>query len=292
MSITVAVAQIAVTGDKDANLAKIAAYVEHAARNGARLAVFPEAAMHEFGAPSGPLGPVAETLDGRFVTALSDLARRHTLTIVAGMFERLSHEPPLSAEPAKNARAYNTVVALDERGALRGAYRKIHLYDALGARESDRIAPGDGTTLSFDCDGVSFGVMTCYDLRFPEVARHLSERGADVLVLPAAWYGGMLKESHFRTLARARAIENTVYLCAADQCGPDFSGNSLIVDPMGVVQASLGESEGLLVGELSRERLAQVRAKLPSVRNRRPDVYARWAAEEAVPAAAPQFAGV
>lgn len=261
-----ALAQITAGRDKAANREAIAENVRRAADGGARLVVFPEASMHDFGPPTMPLAPVAETLDGPFVTALRDAAARHRVGILAGMFER-SDDPN---------RVYNTLAYVDPEGNLAGTYRKIHLYDALGFVESDRLVPGDGATLTFACEGTRFGAMTCYDLRFPELARRLVAEGAQALLLPAAWLHGVLKENHLVTLARARAIENTAYFCVADMVGGPYSGNSLAVDPMGVVLASGGEVETLLYADLEPERVEQVRAKLPSVANRRPDVYAAW----------------
>jgi deaminated glutathione amidase len=274
LSIVVALAQLRSTDDKPANRAKIASFAESAAKAGARLVVFPEAAMHDFGSPTTPLAPVAEQVDGPFVTRLREVARSQRINILAGMFET-SRYPD---------RVYNTLVSIDEHGELAGTYRKIHLYDALGFVESERIVPGEGATLAFTCEGIRFGAMTCYDLRFPELARHLVvDEGAEVLLLPTAWLHGLLKEDHLRTLMRARAIENTAYFCAADQVGGPYSGNSAIVDPMGVVVASIGETEGLVLHTLSPERVAAVRQKLPSIANRRPEVYERWASAAPVP---------
>jgi len=263
----IALGQIAVTGDKSVNLAKIEGQVEAAARAGARLAVFPEASMFHFGSPADSLGAVAEPVDGPFGTRLRELAKGFGISLVAGMFEKVEDDPH---------RGYNTLLAVDERGELYGTYRKIHLYDALGFQESKRIAPGAGETLVFSCDGVRFGVLTCYDVRFPELSRHLALEGADALLMPTAWLHGLLKELHLETLVRARAVENTVYLFCADQVGETFSGSSRAVDPMGVTLAAAGETEGMIFAEISLERLAEVRAKLPSLRNRREDVYRRW----------------
>ena len=263
----IALGQLVITNDKPANLAKIGVQVEAAVRAGARLAIFPEASMHCFGSPTDSLAACAEEIDGPFGTGLRELARRFGISLVAGMFEKAADDPE---------RVYNTVLAVDERGDLYGAYRKIHLYDALGFLESQRIRPGSGATLSFVCEGVRFGVITCYDVRFPELTRHLTEEGADAILMPTAWLHGILKEQHLQTLVRARAIENTVYLFCADQVGTTFSGNSCAIDPMGVTLAAAGETETVIAAELSLERLEEVRSKLPSVRNRRPEVYRRW----------------
>jgi predicted amidohydrolase len=266
-----ALAQTAVTGDKKANLDAIATCTAQAARRRARLAVFPEASMYHFGRENASLAPASEALDGPFVTALGALARQHGMWLLAGMFERIDGEE----------RVYNTLVLLDDSGTLCGSYRKIHLFDAFGYEESRRIAPGDGATLTFEIEGLRFGAFTCYDLRFPELARRLALAGARVLLLPAAWYSGPGKEMQFETLLRARAIENTVYLGSADQCTEGFCANSVLYDPAGVVVASLGERPGLLVGDVSTERVSEVRAKNPSLANGRIDLYSRWVERDA-----------
>lgn len=262
----IALAQFAAGPDKDANLRQVVAMTGEAAGAGARLVLFPECAMLHLPPDRSP-GPLAEPVDGPFVTGLADAARRHRVAVVAGTFE--------SAPGGE--RAYNTVVALDAAGELLGTYRKVHLYDAFGYRESDHVVPGDGDTLVFELEGVSFGVETCYDVRFPELARHLAGRGAEVVLLPAAWVHGLLKESHWEVLVRARAIENTVYVAAAGLTGRPFTGSSMLVDPMGVAIARAGEGEQLVVGEVDPERVRAVRRTNPSLDNARPDVYARWA---------------
>ncbi|MDQ6773806.1 MAG: carbon-nitrogen hydrolase family protein [Candidatus Dormibacteraeota bacterium] len=254
----VALAQIAVRPEKAENLERIRALTAEAAREGAALAVFPEAAMAPFGGPGDSLGDVAEPLDGPFASALSGLARQHRVALTCGLFE-----------PAPGRRVLNTVVTYGPEGGLLGAYRKVHLYDAFGFLESDKIEPGAGELVTFALGGFSFGVMTCYDVRFPETARLLVDHGADVLVLPAAWVPGPLKEEHWEVLVRARAIENTVYVLAADATGVDAVGSSLVVDPMGVAVARAGEAETLLLADLSAERIAAARRRNPSLQNRR-----------------------
>jgi predicted amidohydrolase len=222
------------------------------------LIVAPEAAMHDFGSPDTPLGPVAQSLDGPFTAALTELAKARRATVVAGMFER-------SGDPE---RPYNTVVAVDADGVV-GAYRKIHLYDSFGYRESDRLRAGDVAPTVVRLGDVHLGLMTCYDLRFPEHSRALVDAGAEVLVVPAAWVRGPLKEDHWETLLKARAIENTVYVAAAAQCGRQYCGRSMVVDPMGVVTAAAGEAEGAVVTDVDRDRLAAARDRNPSLAHRR-----------------------
>jgi deaminated glutathione amidase len=262
--VRIALGQLGAGADKRENLERITQLTGQAARAGADLVLFPEAAMAG-GEPGGDLTQFAEPLDGPFANGLGEAAARHRIAVVAGIFE-----------PGSPERVYNTVVAFGPDGAQLGSYRKIHLYDAFGGRESDRIQPGDGTTLVFELGGLHFGVMTCYELRFPEIARHLAERGAQVLLLPAAWVRGPLKEMHWETLGRARAIENTVYVAAAGQVGDRYCGLSAIYDPMGVMIASAGDSEGVATGDVSAERLAAVRRTNPSLAMRRPDLYAAW----------------
>jgi predicted amidohydrolase len=261
----IALAQFAAGPEKEANLRRMLALTEQAAAARADLVLFPECSMVHPPDGENP-APAAEPLDGPFVAALQAAARRHGVAVVAGVFERA---------PVPE-RAHNTVVALDRDGELVGAYRKIHLYDAFGFRESDHVVAGAGDTLVFTLDGVTFGVQTCYDVRFPELSRHLAGRGAEVLLLPAAWVHGLLKESHWEVLVRARAIENTVYVAAAGLTGRPFTGSSMLVDPMGVPVARAGETETLVVGEVDPERVQAVRRSNPSLANARPDVYARW----------------
>jgi predicted amidohydrolase len=217
---------------------------------GADLVVFPEAFARDFGPVEGSLGAFAEPLDGPFAQAVAKLPG----TVVAGMFEA-------SGDPE---RPFNTLVT--SRG---DSYRKIHLYDSFGYRESDRLTAGPLTPALVDIDGVRTGLMTCYDLRFPELARSLVEAGAELLVLPAAWVAGERKVDHWRTLLRARAIENTVYVAAAAQPAPRYSGHSMIVDPLGDVLVELDEAPGVARGTIERDRLVRARAINPSLANRR-----------------------
>ena len=258
--VSVAVAQFRAGTDKAQNLDTACALIRSAAEAGARLAVLPECAMYHDTTPGADTAAHAEPLDGDFGTALARTAKEAGVHVVAGLTETIPDDD----------RAYNTLVALDPGGERIGVYRKIHLYDAFGYRESDRVRPADhADPLTFDLDGIRFGAMTCYDLRFPEMARALADAEATAFVLPAAWAAGPAKEDHWSTLVRARAIENTAYVLASGQTGPECTGQSVVVDPMGTVLAGAGEAPGIAVASLSPDRIAQVRAKNPSLANRR-----------------------
>ena len=256
----IAVAQFAPDEDREANLATIRRLVAAAAERGAGLVVLPE-----YSAWFQPaLGPAwlegGEQLDGPFVTALGQIADEHGVHVVAGLLET-------AAEPG---RVHNTVVAVaPERGRI-ASYRKLHLYDAFGSTESDWVQPGaiEPPEL-FDWAGLRVGLQTCYDVRFPEVSRRLVDAGADLIAVPAEWVRGPLKEHHWRTLVTARAIENTVYVAAADHTPPIGVGTSLLVDPMGVAIAELGEQEGIAVAEIDVARIAAVRRTNPALTLRR-----------------------
>jgi predicted amidohydrolase len=257
----VAVAQFAAGFDKPANLATLTALVTEAADDGAALVIAPEGAMHDFGPQDLALAPVAEPLDGRFVTGIAEVASRRGVTVVAGMFESVEGDP---------TRAYNTVVAVDPSGNLIGSYRKQHLFDALGWVESKRLVPGEtADRLVFDVEGLRVGVMTCYDIRFPELARALVDDGVTMLAVPSAWVGGPNKAMQFRALATARAIENVAYLAAAVQTPRFYTGESCVIDPLGVVLSELGEAAGVTTAEVSGEEVERVRAKMPSLEHRR-----------------------
>jgi predicted amidohydrolase len=223
---------------------------------GTDLVVFPEAAARDFGSPGSDVSEYAEDVDGPFGTTLSAVAAERGSTLLAGMFER-SEDP---------GRPYNTLLM---RGAARAAYRKIHLYDSFGYRESDRIVGGDWQPVVVELGGIRVGLMTCYDLRFPELARELVAAGAEALVVPAAWVAGERKVDHWRTLVRARAIENVCYVVAAAQPAPRYSGHSMIVDPLGDVLAEAGDGEESIASELDPEVVAEARETNPSLANRR-----------------------
>lgn len=259
-SIAIAVAQFAPGDDTDANLTRIRELAAVAAGRGAALVVFPE--YSSFFLPELGQGSVdaAEALDGSFATRLAAVAADLGVHLVAGMLETTDDPKRFS----------NTLLAVDGSGRVVATYRKMHLYDAFGQKESDWVVAGPiETPQTFRLADLTVGLQTCYDVRFPEVTRRIVDAGADLIVLPSEWVRGPLKEQHWRTLVTARALENTVYIAAADQAPPIGAGNSMIVDPMGVELATIGENSDVALAWVSPARVAEVRAVNPALALRR-----------------------
>lgn len=249
-TLDIALVQEAATLDPAENRARLAPLTPA----GADLVVFPEVFARDFGKAGSDVREYAEPLDGPFATEVARVATERGTTIVAGMFERTDALP------------FNTLVV---RGGAEADYRKIHLYDSFGYRESEALTGGPLTPTVIDVGGVPTGLMTCYDLRFPELARALVDAGAELIVVPAAWVAGERKVDHWRTLLRARAIENTVYVAAAGQPAPRYCGHSMVVDPLGDVVVEAGDGPETVTATIDRARLSEARAVNPSLANRR-----------------------
>lgn len=264
--------QFAPSADRAANLDTIGDLVRRSAERGADLLLLPEYSSYFVDPFDGSLAENAEPLDGPFVAALTALSRQHDLTIVAGLLEE-----------ANGGRVRNTVVAVDGGGLL-ARYRKLHLFDAFGQRESDWIEPGEvEDPQTFEVAGMVCGLLTCYDLRFPEVSRLLADAGVELALVPAQWVRGPLKEHQWRTLLHARAIENTFFVAAADHPPPLGVGASMIVDPVGVEVAGVGTATDVAVAHLDRAAVSRVRRINPALALRRFGVTPKRS--EAVPQA-------
>ncbi len=263
-----AVVQMTTTADVPANRAAAQALVRRAAGLGAAVVALPE--MWPFIGNNQIRLKASESLDGPTVGLLSDLARELGIWLFGGSFAERSEDPD---------RVYNTAVAMGPDGALVGVYRKIHLFDieVPGAAfvESDDVLPGDQAVLVRTPLG-TFGMSTCYDLRFPLLYEQLRQGGADYILVPSAFMAQTGK-AHWEVLLRARAIEQQVYVLAPDQGGHhnrtrESHGHSMIVDPWGVVVARCPDGPGVALGQIDRERLALVRRQLPCGEHRRPFV--------------------
>ncbi len=237
--------------DPDANRARLGGIDP-----GADLVVLPEAFARDFGEAGSDVSAFAEPLDGPFASEVARAGEAASCTVVAGMFE-------VSSDPA---RPYNTLVA---GGATSASYRKIHLYDSFGYRESDRLTGGAVDPVVVEVAGWQVGLMTCYDLRFPELARRLVDAGAEVLVVPSAWLPGERKVAHWRTLLAARAIENTCFVVGVGQPEPRYVGHSAVLGPLGQELAAAEGAEAVLEATLDRADLVEARRTNPSLANRR-----------------------
>ncbi|HWU64627.1 MAG TPA: carbon-nitrogen hydrolase family protein [Ensifer sp.] len=262
-NVTVAVGQLVGSDSVEQNLSRIDEMAGNAARAHAKVIVFPEAVMYDFKVSAEQLSSVAEAWSDRFDEEVSRIASRHNLAIVAGSYS-----------PAAQNKTKNCLVAFGPDGALLARYEKLHLYNAFSFRESDKhdetpLQPDASELKIIDVAGFRFGLINCYDLRFPEMSRLLIDRGADFLLVASGWVAGPLKDRQWEILLKARAIENTCYVIASCQPAPLSVGLSMVVDPMGTTIAGIAENEGVAVAELSLERQRQVREILPCLSQRR-----------------------
>lgn len=266
----VAAVQLNSGSDSAANLAAADRHTRAAARDGAQLVVLPE--KWTVIGTAEDLRAAAQELDGEAISWARQTARELQVEILAGSIcERRPGQEKLS----------NTSVHVDRTGEMRAVYRKLHMFDVTleerSYEESALEQPGEEIVLSRTVDGLELGLSICYDLRFPELFRILALRGAEVIVLPAAFTLPTTRD-HWETLLRARAIENQCYLIAANQIGEHpgnhrSGGRSMIVDPWGVVLAQAPDTVGHIVAEVDLERLSDIRRGLPSLANRREDAY-------------------
>jgi predicted amidohydrolase len=267
----ISVGQFAPSENKAENLDSIRALATQARDDGSRVLITPEASLFR-PKTAGTLAVVdaAEHFDGPFVQTLKEFSSEYGLLIASGSYRPAEGAPGHSDSPAK---VYNTQVIVDQ-GQLVASYDKLHLYDAFAYRESDYIVAGDSLPPVLEIEGVKIGFSTCYDLRFPELFRTFADRSVDVMAIGAAWARGILKEDHWMTLLRARAIENTAYVFASGEVGPRSIGRSAILDPLGVQLAEGGDMNPVvLTEEVSQDRIRRVREMLPSLLHRKTLAY-------------------
>ncbi|MDH3445711.1 MAG: carbon-nitrogen hydrolase family protein [Deltaproteobacteria bacterium] len=263
----IAIAQIQSSTDKSKNLDAALALIREAKNKHAQLIAFPEFLMaFSPGEQSAEeLTALAESIDGPFAQALKESAKATGTAVLATIYETC--EIP--------NRVYDTAVWIDGSGNTAAVYRKLHLYDAFGFKESDKFYAGADLPPPVPCADAHCGLMICYDLRFPEMARMLALRGADVLFAPSGWVQGEMKFDHWQTMIKARALENGCYVVAPDQTGNIYIGHSLVVDPMGRVIVDMLENEELKFVDLDLAIVAEAREKLPLLKNRRAEIYAK-----------------
>jgi predicted amidohydrolase len=261
--------------DKGANIAAALDLIDRAAATGARLVALPE--VWPYLGPDDVSRDQAETIPGPISEALAQRARRHGIYIHGGsIYEKRPGDPGM----------YNTTVVIDPTGEIIAHYSKIHMYDVVldgiaEYQESATVTPGNETTIT-EIDGIPVGLTICYDLRFPELFRILALKGAQAIVLPAA-FTLMTGKDHWETLIRARAIENELYMIAPAQWGTHppgkwCYGRSMVVDPWGTVVTTAPDGVGIAYATIDPSRVAAVRRQIPSLANRRPEAY-RWPEE-------------
>jgi predicted amidohydrolase len=260
-SVEIVAVQLRSVKDPDHNLNRMRQILDENVSGAVDLVVFPETSMTSFGTSGDAMVSQSQGLDGPFVAGLVHLAEHFDTHVSAGMFE--TNEAGLP---------FNTTVVVTAEGVV-GRYRKVHLYDALGFHESSSIEAGSREDLAqaiVNIAGHKVGFMTCFDLRFPEVARVLALAGADVIALGAAWVEGPHKFDQWQTLLKARSIENGCYLVAAAQPGPRFCGGSCVVDPLGHILTRASDAdEQTVASEISSELIAATRRGMPLLDLRR-----------------------
>jgi len=266
MKFIAAAVQLLASDDKTANLQEAEHWLRQAAAAGARVVVLPEVFIWRGNKKIE--SEFAEAISGPTATKLAQLARELKVYLLAGSI--------LEAIP-DSRKAYNTSLLFDPSGQLIASYRKIHLFDVdlangVSLRESESRAHGADVVVA-QTELASMGLSVCYDLRFPELYRGLADRGAQVIFVPSA-FTAFTGAAHWETLLRARAIENQVFIVAADQFGKSAKsfecyGHSMIIDPWGTILAELPDGPGVITAELDLDQLTKVRAELPALQHRR-----------------------
>ena len=260
--LNISLAQVEVSSDPEVNLKAAEGMVSRAAEEQSDLLVLPEMFMAVPGREKRP-ADYAEDLNGRFVSCLCDMAYDNSIHLMAGIWEKTESMD----------KAGNTLVVISAKGEIRSVYRKVHLFDSLNKKES--VSMQEGSALPELCylNDICVSWAICYDLRFPEIFRMQSLEGAELFILPSAWYQGNFKEEQWMTLLKARALENTVFVAGCNQVGERFCGRSAVVDPFGSLVTDLGEDSCLKTVSIPRDRLLGVRDKLPVLEHRRNDLY-------------------
>jgi predicted amidohydrolase len=262
MKVLAAVAQMRSTADVGANLESASRLIDEAAARGAGFVSLPE--NFAFLRSEGEPVPEAQAVDGEWVTRMAALAARHRVLLLLGS---------LPERVPGDKRVLNTSVLIGPDGRTIACYRKIHLFDIdlpglTHLKESRSVMPGDEVVVA-ETEWGGLGLSICYDLRFPELYRRQSARGARVLAVPSAFTDRTGKD-HWEVLLRARAIENVAYVVAAAQWGAHgpgraSHGHAMIVDPWGAVLAQVPDGEGIALAELDFDRQDRLRRELPAL---------------------------
>ncbi|HEX7274371.1 MAG TPA: carbon-nitrogen hydrolase family protein [Nitrososphaeraceae archaeon] len=266
-----AIVQMKSSVDKEQNLNYSVKLINEAANKNARIICFPEFQMAY--SPSEQklesLHKIAEKITGKFVSTLSDSAKQNKINVIATIYE-------ITNTNDKNHKVFDTGVIINELGKIQSIYRKVHLYDALGFKESKKLLAGSTIEKPTKTSIGNLGLLICYDMRFPEISRILTVNGANVLVSPSAWVAGFMKKEHWEIMVRARAIENGVYVLAPNQVGNIYCGHSMVVDPFGATMVDMENREGIEIVDIDSSKIDTTRRTLPLLLNRRTDVYRNY----------------
>jgi len=266
-----ALVQMKSSVDKNKNLSYSLKLIGRAAQKKAQLICFPEFQMAYSPAEQKPetLHEIAEKINGDFISALSNSAKKNKINVVATIYEIINTNK-------QNQKVFDTAVIINERGKIQSVYRKIHLYDALGFKESKKLLAGNIIEKPTRTSVGNLGLQICYDMRFPEISRILTVNGANILVSPSAWVAGFMKQEHWEIMLKSRAIENGVYVIAPNQFGNIYCGHSMVIEPFGATLIDMGNREGMEILDIDNSRIETVRRTLPLLRNRRTDVYKNY----------------
>jgi len=268
---TTALVQMKSSVNKELNLAYSLELINEAAKDKARLICFPEFQMAYSPPEQRPeaLHKIAEKINGNFVSTLSYSAKQNKINVIATIYEIINTNK-------QNHKVFDSAIIINELGKLKSVYRKVHLYDALGFRESKKLVAGSIIERPTRTSVGSLGLLICYDMRFPEISRILTVNGASILASPSAWVAGFMKQEHWEIMVKARAIENGVYVIAPNQVGNIYCGHSMVIDPFGSTLADMGNREGIEIIDIDSSRIDTIRRTLPLLMNRRTDVYKNY----------------
>jgi omega-amidase len=257
------------SGNPKHNLLKMKEWIIKASDENADIVVFPE--MCDTGYDMPTILDVAATWKNGPVKYLCRYAEDSNINIIAGLSER------------EDSSVFNTIVVIDKNGRIVGKYRKTHLITASPIHEEKYLGFGQELVIC-KLEGMKVGLMTCYEIRFPEIARKLASSGADVIVIPAAF--PLVRLSHWQTLTRSRAIENQIFVAATSRIGRDFEyslqfcGTSTIYDPYGVAIASSSQiHESLVSAEINLNNIKEVRNQIKVYQDIRSDLYQKKVTE-------------
>ena len=249
-------------------------WFSRAADENADLIVFPESLSTPFELDPAAFAQAAEPIDGPLRHAFSEACCEFGMWAIYTVNEKPAPEDRVQDKP------FNTAVLMDDRGVMRGSYRKVHLFDTDAAQESEKVQAGSGLFAPVQAPFATLGIAICYDLRFPEVACSAALKGCELMVYPSAWVDGPGKVRQWKSLLAARAIENGMYVAGLSRCDRafgtakrDYAGHSCVFDPTGAEIASAALGEELLVTDIDISLVHRMRESVPSLAHRRPDVY-------------------